>query len=148
MNATSYRALTALFAVLPLCAAGLANLPPEPQGYRMEDYRAPTPATLRGALAIDTSAATKLDGTFALHPSLAETAKLYAAQQAAAFHLPPAKLGQHPAAHPRNAAPSLATPPCHIAPATTHHPPDKPSPSPHPAPGDHTAHTRKTQSLP
>jgi hypothetical protein len=52
MNATSYRTLTALFAVLPLCAAGLANLPPEPQGYRMEDYRAPTPATLRGALVL------------------------------------------------------------------------------------------------
>ncbi|HEX3402698.1 MAG TPA: PQQ-dependent catabolism-associated CXXCW motif protein [Acetobacteraceae bacterium] len=57
MNATSYRTLTALFAVLPLCAAGLANLPPEPQGYRMEDYRAPTPATLRGALVLSTEQA-------------------------------------------------------------------------------------------
>src|SRR5258706_716535 len=34
---------------------------------------------LRGALAVDSSAATRLDGTFALHPSLLEIAKLYSA---------------------------------------------------------------------
>jgi uncharacterized protein (DUF1501 family) len=49
-------------------------------------YAEPAYATLRGSLAIDTSAATKLDGTFALHPSLAETAKMYAAQQALFVH--------------------------------------------------------------
>ena len=32
----------------------------EPNGYRLEDYRAPTPATLRGASAIDTQEAEKI----------------------------------------------------------------------------------------
>ncbi len=36
---------------------GLAQAPPEPDGYRMEDYRAPTPATLSGAHVIDTEQA-------------------------------------------------------------------------------------------
>lgn len=45
-------------------------------------YADPAYAKLRGALAIDLSQATKLDGTFALHPSLAETAKMYSAGQA------------------------------------------------------------------
>lgn len=45
-------------------------------------YADPAYATLRGPLAIDTASATKLDGTFALHPSLVETAKMYAAGQA------------------------------------------------------------------
>jgi uncharacterized protein (DUF1501 family) len=40
-------------------------------------YADPAYAKLRGALAIDLAQATKLDGTFALHASLAETAKLY-----------------------------------------------------------------------
>jgi PQQ-dependent catabolism-associated CXXCW motif protein len=31
--------------------------PPEPDGYRMADYRAPVPATLRGATVLDTTAA-------------------------------------------------------------------------------------------
>jgi PQQ-dependent catabolism-associated CXXCW motif protein len=32
----------------------------EPEGYRLEDYRSPTPATLRGARAIDTDEAEKI----------------------------------------------------------------------------------------
>ena len=49
-------------------------------------YADPAYAKLRGALAIDASQATKLDGMFALHPSLAETAKLYANKQALFVH--------------------------------------------------------------
>ena len=49
-------------------------------------YADPAYARLRGALAIDPSKATKLDGTFALHPSLVETAKMYADQQALFVH--------------------------------------------------------------
>lgn len=49
-------------------------------------YGDPAYAKLRGALAIDVSQATKLDGLFALHPSLAETAKLYASKQALFVH--------------------------------------------------------------
>jgi uncharacterized protein (DUF1501 family) len=40
-------------------------------------YGEPAYARLRGALAIDVAAATRLDGLFALHPALVETAKLY-----------------------------------------------------------------------
>ncbi|CAG4911992.1 DUF1501 domain-containing protein [Paraburkholderia gardini] len=49
-------------------------------------YADPAYANLRGALAIDPSSATKLDGTFALHPSLAQTAKMYADGQALFVH--------------------------------------------------------------
>ena len=49
-------------------------------------YAEPAYATLRGALAIDPATAIKLDGTFALHPSLVETAKMYTAQQALFVH--------------------------------------------------------------
>lgn len=49
-------------------------------------YADPAYAKLRGALAIDVSQANKLDGMFALHPSLAETAKLYANKQALFVH--------------------------------------------------------------
>jgi uncharacterized protein (DUF1501 family) len=52
-------------------------------------YADPAYATLRGPLAIDTSSsslATKLNGTFALHPSLVETARMYAAGQAMFVH--------------------------------------------------------------
>ncbi|PCE27104.1 hypothetical protein BWP39_09995 [Paraburkholderia acidicola] len=49
-------------------------------------YAEPAYATLRGALAIDPATAIKLNGTFALHPSLAETAKMYTAQQALFVH--------------------------------------------------------------
>lgn len=34
--------------------------PPEPQGYRTDNYRAPTPATIAGGTALDTSAARQL----------------------------------------------------------------------------------------
>ena len=33
---------------------GAAETPPEPDGYRMDNYRAPTPATLRGATVLST----------------------------------------------------------------------------------------------
>ena len=49
-------------------------------------YADPGYARQRGALAIDPSAALKLDGTFALHPSLTELAGLYKAGQATFFH--------------------------------------------------------------
>ncbi len=49
-------------------------------------YADPAYAKLRGALAIDPAGATKLDGTFALHPSLAETAKMYGERQALFVH--------------------------------------------------------------
>jgi len=49
-------------------------------------YADPVYAKLRGALAIDVAQATKLDGLFALHASLAETAKLYASGQALFVH--------------------------------------------------------------
>ncbi len=49
-------------------------------------YADPAYAKLRGALAIDVAQATKLDGLFALHASLAETAKLYASGQALFVH--------------------------------------------------------------
>jgi PQQ-dependent catabolism-associated CXXCW motif protein len=39
--------------VLALCAAA----PPEPAGYRMGDYRAPTPSTLHGAVVLSTEQA-------------------------------------------------------------------------------------------
>jgi uncharacterized protein (DUF1501 family) len=49
-------------------------------------YAEPAYATLRGALAIDASSATRLDGTFALHPSLVQTAAMYANHQALFVH--------------------------------------------------------------
>ncbi len=49
-------------------------------------YAEPSYAKLRGALAIDSSTATKLDGTFALHPALAQTAAMYADHQALFVH--------------------------------------------------------------
>ena len=45
-------------------------------------YADPGYARLRGAMAVDTTNAYKLDGTFALHPSMVEIGKLYGAQQA------------------------------------------------------------------
>ncbi len=55
------KAFLTCFAALTLCA-GLARAepPPEPAGYRMEDFRAPTPATLAGASVIDTAEAHRL----------------------------------------------------------------------------------------
>ncbi|WP_118182324.1 DUF1501 domain-containing protein [Paraburkholderia phosphatilytica] len=49
-------------------------------------YADPAYARLRGPIAVDVAGATKLDGTFALHPSLVETAKLYDAKQALFLH--------------------------------------------------------------
>ena len=49
-------------------------------------YADPAYATLRGELAIGLDAAAKLDGTFALHSSLAEMKTLYDAGQATFFH--------------------------------------------------------------
>jgi len=49
-------------------------------------YAEPAYARLRGALAVDPTSALKLDGTFALHPSLAKLAELYAAGEASFFH--------------------------------------------------------------
>ena len=49
-------------------------------------YGDPAYARLRGALALDVAAATRLDGLFALHPALVETAKLYEAKQALFVH--------------------------------------------------------------
>src|SRR6478735_10925112 len=49
-------------------------------------YADPAYAGLRGALAVDPASALKLDGSFALHPSLAKLHDLYAAGQASFFH--------------------------------------------------------------
>jgi uncharacterized protein (DUF1501 family) len=49
-------------------------------------YGDPGYAKLRGALTVDTTKATKLDGTFALHPSLVETAKMFGQKQALFVH--------------------------------------------------------------
>lgn len=49
-------------------------------------YADPAYARLRGPLAVEPAEALKLDGTFALHPSLAEFARLHAAGQASFFH--------------------------------------------------------------
>jgi PQQ-dependent catabolism-associated CXXCW motif protein len=48
--------------VILLAGAGpqAANDPPEPSGYRMEDYRAPTPATVHGAGVLNTDQAHEL----------------------------------------------------------------------------------------
>ena len=48
------RVAAVLLALLPLAALAA---PPEPDGYRMEDYRAPVPATLEGAKVVDTAGA-------------------------------------------------------------------------------------------
>ncbi|CAL8476777.1 DUF1501 domain-containing protein [Caballeronia sp. S22] len=49
-------------------------------------YGDPAYATLRGPLAIDASSATKLDGTFALHPSMKQIAQMYRDRQALFVH--------------------------------------------------------------
>lgn len=49
-------------------------------------YADPAYAGLRGALAVDPAAATPLDGMFALHPALEQTARMYAAGQALFVH--------------------------------------------------------------
>ncbi|WP_298929436.1 DUF1501 domain-containing protein [uncultured Ramlibacter sp.] len=49
-------------------------------------YADPHYAHLRGALAIDPATATRLDGSFALHPALVETRKLFTAGEALFLH--------------------------------------------------------------
>ena len=49
-------------------------------------YAEPAYASMRGALAIDPAVATKLDGTFALHPALPKLRELYAAGEASFLH--------------------------------------------------------------
>jgi uncharacterized protein (DUF1501 family) len=49
-------------------------------------YAEPVYASARGALAIDPATMLKLDGTFALHPSLAKMRELYTAGHASFFH--------------------------------------------------------------
>ncbi|MDR5818379.1 MULTISPECIES: DUF1501 domain-containing protein [unclassified Caballeronia] len=49
-------------------------------------YGDPAYAALRGPLAIDAATATKLDGTFALHPSLQTAAQMYRDKQALFVH--------------------------------------------------------------
>ncbi|WP_457798723.1 PQQ-dependent catabolism-associated CXXCW motif protein [Methylocystis sp. S23] len=54
----------ALAALLPplvsLAQAETGRRPPEPDGYRMDAYRAPVPATLKGATVVDTAGAFEL----------------------------------------------------------------------------------------
>jgi PQQ-dependent catabolism-associated CXXCW motif protein len=60
---SSARAVLALVCCLAVFAAGDGRgegPPPEPAGYRTENYRAPTPATLAGARVISTVAAERL----------------------------------------------------------------------------------------
>jgi PQQ-dependent catabolism-associated CXXCW motif protein len=45
------------FSLTATLAKAEATRPPEPDGYRMETYRAPVPATLKGATVIDTAQA-------------------------------------------------------------------------------------------
>ncbi|MFT4257502.1 MAG: DUF1501 domain-containing protein [Pseudoxanthomonas sp.] len=66
-----------VFVIQRGAADGLATLVP---------YAEPAHARLRGALAEDAARATRLDGSFALHPALAEAARLYAAGQALLVH--------------------------------------------------------------
>ncbi len=49
-------------------------------------YGDPAYARLRGAIAVDVATAPRLDGLFALHPALVETARLYEAKQALFLH--------------------------------------------------------------
>ncbi|HEY8260846.1 MAG TPA: PQQ-dependent catabolism-associated CXXCW motif protein [Methylosinus sp.] len=49
-----------LVAAILLGAAAAAEKPPEPSGYRLDDYRAPVPATLAGARVLSTAQALAL----------------------------------------------------------------------------------------
>jgi PQQ-dependent catabolism-associated CXXCW motif protein len=57
MRAACLAVVTALLGILQPAIAGA---PREPEGYRLENYRAPTPATLSGAKVIDTNEAKAL----------------------------------------------------------------------------------------
>ena len=56
--AYAVRRLLLGFVLLGNLAAGAQ--PPEPEGYRMDDYRAPTPESVAGGFVLDTDAAQKL----------------------------------------------------------------------------------------
>jgi uncharacterized protein (DUF1501 family) len=49
-------------------------------------YADPAYASLRGALVVDTSSSVKLDGTFALHPSLVQIGQMYGQREALFVH--------------------------------------------------------------
>ena len=49
-------------------------------------YAEPAYASLRGPLAIDAAAATRIDGMFALHPALVQTAQMFRDKQALFVH--------------------------------------------------------------
>jgi PQQ-dependent catabolism-associated CXXCW motif protein len=49
-----------VLAILPLAGGGIGAAPAEPQGYRTENYRAETPATVAGGVVLDTMAAQRL----------------------------------------------------------------------------------------
>ncbi len=59
MRPALQRALLLLSLTLPVPAEA-AESPPEPDGYRMDDYNAPTPRTLAGAAVLDTAEAERL----------------------------------------------------------------------------------------
>ena len=54
------RGLLAAFTLLGLSAPALAGAAPEPADFRMEDYRSPTPPTLKGATVVTTAQAAAL----------------------------------------------------------------------------------------
>lgn len=57
-GAEAVRRIGAVLAVLAVASSALAEAaPPEPEGYRMEAYRAPVPATLAGTTVLDTARA-------------------------------------------------------------------------------------------
>ena len=74
--------LTALLAAAIFCAPAMAGgQVPEPAGYRMEEYRAPVPATLAGARVVNTQEAADLLATkqalfFDVMPHTPKPAKL------------------------------------------------------------------------
>src|ERR1700748_2980326 len=66
-----------IFIIQRGAADGLHIVPP---------YADPAYAKLRGPLVVDAAKATRLDGTFALHPALVETAKMFGQKQALFVH--------------------------------------------------------------
>ena len=60
MRLSFARIAVCLIAFARVATAGQDAAVPEPDGYRMEDYRAPTPATLKGARVLTTAEAADL----------------------------------------------------------------------------------------
>src|SRR5262245_46339473 len=61
MRTSTYRCVSgALVALLLTPMPAFAQAPPEPKGYRTEDYRKPTPATLEGARVATTAEAEQI----------------------------------------------------------------------------------------